>query len=299
MKAFVFPGQGAQFVGMGNDLYDNNPLAKELFEKANDILGFRITDIMFSGTDEELKQTKVTQPAVFLHSVISALCMGEDVAPDMVAGHSLGEFSALVAAGALNFEDGLKLVYARAMAMQKACEAAPSTMAAIVGLDDATIENVCTEINTENNVVVPANYNCPGQLVISGNVEAVKAACEKLKAAGAKRALLLPVGGAFHSPLMQPAKDELQAAIEATTFNTPKCAVYQNVDAQAHTDAEEIKANLIAQLTASVRWTQEVQNMIAAGATDFTECGPGKVLQGMIGKIAKGNDAVTAHGIQA
>ena len=299
MKAFVFPGQGAQFVGMGKDLYDNNPLAKELFEKANDILGFRITDIMFSGTDEELKQTKVTQPAVFLHSVISALCMGEDVAPDMVAGHSLGEFSALVAAGALNFEDGLKLVYARAMAMQKACEAAPSTMAAIVGLDDATIENVCTEINTENNVVVPANYNCPGQLVISGNVEAVKAACEKLKAAGAKRALLLPVGGAFHSPLMQPAKDELQAAIEATTFNTPKCAVYQNVDAQAHTDAEEIKANLIAQLTASVRWTQEVHNMIAAGATDFTECGPGKVLQGMIGKIAKGNDAVTAHGIQA
>lgn len=299
MKAFVFPGQGAQFVGMGKDLYDNNPLAKELFEKANDILGFRITDIMFSGTDEELKQTKVTQPAVFLHSVISALCMGEDVAPDMVAGHSLGEFSALVAAGALNFEDGLKLVYARAMAMQKACEVAPSTMAAIVGLDDATIENVCAEINTENNVVVPANYNCPGQLVISGNVEAVKAACEKLKAAGAKRALLLPVGGAFHSPLMQPAKDELQAAIEATTFNTPKCAVYQNVDAQAHTDAEEIKANLIAQLTASVRWTQEVQNMIAAGATDFTECGPGKVLQGMIGKIAKGNDAVTAHGIQA
>ena len=298
MKAFVFPGQGAQFVGMGKDLYDNNPLAKELFEKANDILGFRITDIMFSGTDEELKQTKVTQPAVFLHSVISALCMGEDFAPDMVAGHSLGEFSALVAAGALNFEDGLKLVYARAMAMQKACEAAPSTMAAIVGLDDATIENVCAEINTENNVVVPANYNCPGQLVISGNVEAVKAACEKLKAAGAKRALLLPVGGAFHSPLMQPAKDELQAAIEATTFNTPKCAVYQNVDAQAHTDAEEIKANLIAQLTASVRWTQEVQNMIAAGATDFTECGPGKVLQGMIGKIAKGNDAVTAHGIQ-
>lgn len=299
MKAFVFPGQGAQFVGMGKDLYDNNPLAKELFEKANDILGFRITDIMFSGTDEELKQTKVTQPAVFLHSVISALCMGEDFAPDMVAGHSLGEFSALVAAGALNFEDGLKLVYARAMAMQKACETAPSTMAAIVGLDDATIENVCAEINTENNVVVPANYNCPGQLVISGNVEAVKAACEKLKAAGAKRALLLPVGGAFHSPLMQPAKDELQAAIEATTFNTPKCAVYQNVDAQAHTDAEEIKANLIAQLTASVRWTQEVQNMIAAGATDFTECGPGKVLQGMIGKIAKGNDAVTAHGIQA
>ena len=299
MKAFVFPGQGAQFVGMGKDLYDNNPLAKELFEKANDILGFRITDIMFSGTDEELKQTKVTQPAVFLHSVISALCMGSDFAPEMVAGHSLGEFSALVAAGALDFEDGLKLVYARAMAMQKACEATPSTMAAIVGLDDATIEKVCAEINAENNVVVPANYNCPGQLVISGNVEAVKAACEKLKEAGAKRALLLPVGGAFHSPLMQPAKDELQAAIEATDFHAPKCPVYQNVDAQAHTDAGEIKANLIAQLTASVRWTQEVQNMIAAGATDFTECGPGKVLQGMIGKIAKGNDAVKAHGIQA
>ena len=299
MRAFVFPGQGAQFVGMGKDLYENNALAKELFEKANDILGFRITDIMFSGTDEELKQTKVTQPAVFLHSVISALCMGENFAPEMVAGHSLGEFSALVASGALNFEDGLKLVYARAMAMQKVCEAAPSTMAAIVGLDDPTIENICAEISTADNVVVPANYNCPGQLVISGNVEAVKTACEKLKEAGAKRALLLPVGGAFHSPLMQPAKDELQAAIEATTFNTPKCAVYQNVDAKAHTDAEEIKANLIAQLTASVRWTQEVQNMIADGATDFTECGPGKVLQGMIGKIAKGNDAVTAHGIQA
>ena len=299
MKAFVFPGQGAQFVGMGKDLYANNPLAKELFEKANDILGYRITDIMFSGTDEELKQTKVTQPAVFLHSVISALCMGDAFAPDMVAGHSLGEFSALVAAGALDFEDGLKLVYARAMAMQKACEAAPSTMAAIVGLDDATIEKVCAETSEEGNIVVPANYNCPGQLVISGNVEAVKAACEKLKAAGAKRALVLPVGGAFHSPLMQPAKEELQAAIEATSFNTPKCPVYQNVDAQAHTDAGEIKANLIAQLTASVRWTQEVQNMIAAGATDFTECGPGKALQGMIGKIAKGNDAVTAHGIQA
>ena len=299
MKAYVFPGQGAQFVGMGKDLYENNSLAKEMFEKANEILGFRITDLMFAGTDEDLRQTKVTQPAIFLHSVILAKTLGDQFKPNMTAGHSLGEFSALVAAGALNFEDGLKLVYARAMAMQKACEAAPSTMAAIVGLDDATIENVCAEINTENNVVVPANYNCPGQLVISGNVEAVKAACEKLKEAGAKRALLLPVGGAFHSPLMQPAKDELQAAIEATTFNTPKCAVYQNVDAQAHTDAEEIKANLIAQLTASVRWTQEVQNMIAAGATDFTECGPGKVLQGMIGKIAKGNDAVTAHGIQA
>ncbi len=299
MKAFVFPGQGAQFVGMGKDLYDNNPLAKDLFEKANEILGFRITDIMFNGTDEDLKQTKVTQPAVFLHSVISALCMGDDFAPEMVAGHSLGEFSALVAAGALNFDDGLKLVYARAMAMQKACEAAPSTMAAIVGLDDDVIEKVCAEINAPGNVVVPANYNCPGQLVISGNVEAVKAACEKLKEAGAKRALVLAVGGAFHSPLMQPAKDELQAAIEATTFNTPKCAVYQNVDAQAHTCPDEIKANLIAQLTASVRWKQEVQNMIDAGATDFTECGPGKALQGMIAKIAKGNDAVVAHGIQA
>ncbi len=284
---------------MGKDLYDNNPAAKELFEKANDILGFRITDIMFNGTDEELKQTKVTQPAVFLHSVISAVCLGDGFAPDMVAGHSLGEFSALVAAGALDFEDGLKLVYARAMAMQKACEAAPSTMAAIVGLDDATIERVCAETTTPGNVVVPANYNCPGQLVISGNVDAVKAACEKLKEAGAKRALVLPVGGAFHSPLMQPAKEELQAAIEATVFNTPKCPVYQNVDAQAHTAPEEIKANLIAQLTASVRWTQEVQNMIAAGATDFTECGPGKALQGMIGKIAKGNSTVAAHGITA
>lgn len=297
MKAFVFPGQGAQFVGMGKDLYDNNALAKELFEKANDILGFRITDIMFTGTDEELKQTKVTQPAVFLHSVISALCMGDAFQPEMVAGHSLGELSALVAAGALNFEDGLKLVYARAMAMQKACEAAPSTMAAIVGLDDETIENICAEVSSENNVVVPANYNCPGQLVISGNIDAVNTACEKLKAAGARRALVLPVGGAFHSPLMQPAKEELQAAIERTDFHTPQCPVYQNVDAQAHTDKEEIKANLIAQLTASVRWTQEVKQMIEDGATDFTECGPGKVLQGMIAKIAKGNDAVTAHGI--
>ena len=297
MKAFVFPGQGAQFVGMGKDLYENSALAKELFEKANEILGYRITDIMFNGTDEDLRQTKVTQPAVFLHSVISAFCMGEDFKPEMTAGHSLGEFSALVAAGTLSFEDGLKLVYARAMAMQKACEAQPSTMAAIVGLDDATIENVCAEVSTEGNGVVPANYNCPGHLVISGNVEAVNAACEKLKAAGAKRALVLAVGGAFHSPLMQPAKDELQAAIEATTFSAPKCPVYQNVDAKAHTCPDEIKANLIAQLTASVRWTQEVQNMIAAGATDFTECGPGKALQGMIGKIAKGNDAVSVHGI--
>ena len=297
MKAFVFPGQGAQFVGMGKDLYENSALAKDLFEKANDILGYRITDIMFAGTDEDLRQTKVTQPAVFLHSVISALCMGDAFQPDMVAGHSLGEFSALVAAGALNFEDGLKLVYARAMAMQKACEAQPSTMAAIVGLDDAIIEQTCAEVSTEGNVVIPANYNCPGQLVISGNIEAVNAACEKLKAAGAKRALVLAVGGAFHSPLMQPAKDELQAAIEATDFHTPKCPVYQNVDAQAHTNPDEIKANLIAQLTASVRWKQEVQNMIAAGATDFTECGPGKALQGMIAKIAKGNEAVSVHGI--
>lgn len=257
MKAFVFPGQGAQFVGMGKDLYDNNPLAKELFEKANDILGYRITDIMFEGTDEELKQTKVTQPAVFLHSVISALCLGDDFNPAMVAGHSLGEFSALVAVGALSFEDGLKLVYARAMAMQKACDVAPSTMAAIVGLPDEKIEEICAEVNRDGHVVVPANYNCPGQLVISGNIEAINEACEKLKAAGAKRALQLKVGGAFHSPLMQPAKDELQAAIEKTTFAAPKCPVYQNVDGNAHTEPEDIKANLIAQLTSSVRWTEK------------------------------------------
>lgn len=299
MKAFVFPGQGAQFVGMGKDLYDNNETAKELFEKANEILGYRITDIMFEGTDEDLKQTKVTQPAVFLHSVITAICLGDAFDPKMVAGHSLGEFSALVAAGALSFEDGLKLVYARAMAMQKACEAAPSTMAAIIGLDDEVVEKICAEVSAQGNgVVVPANYNCPGQLVISGNIEAVNAACEKLTEAGARRALVLPVGGAFHSPLMQPAKDELQAAIEQTEFQTPKCPVYQNVDAKAHTDAAEIKQNLIAQLTASVRWTQEVQNMIAAGATDFMECGPGRALQGMIGKIAKGNSDVTIKGIE-
>ena len=296
MKAYVFPGQGAQFTGMGKDLYDNNETAKELFEKANEILGFRITDIMFEGTADELKQTKVTQPAVFLHSVIRAICLGDEFEPAMVAGHSLGEFSALVAAGALSFEDGLKLVYARALAMQKACEAAPSTMAAVIGLDDKTIEDICAETTAEGNgVVVAANYNCTGQLVISGNIEAVNAACEKLKAAGAKRALVLPVGGAFHSPLMQPAQEELQKAIESTEFHTPHCPIYQNVDAQAHTDAAEIKANLIAQLTASVRWTYEVQNMIAAGATEFIECGPGKALQGMIAKIDR---SVTISGIQ-
>ena len=295
MKAFVFPGQGAQFVGMGKDLYDNNELAKELFEKANDILGYRITDIMFSGTDDQLKQTKVTQPAVFLHSVISALCMGDAFQPAMTAGHSLGEFSALVAAGALSFEDGLKLVYARAMAMQKACEAAPSTMAAIIALPFETIEQICEEVSKEGKgVVVPANYNCPGQLVISGNIDAINEACEKLKAAGAKRALPLKVGGAFHSPLMQPAKDELQAAIEATEIKEPKCPVYQNVDGKPHTDPVEIKQNLIAQLTSSVRWAQSVENMIADGADDFTECGPGKDLQGMIVKI---NREVSAHGI--
>jgi len=295
MKAFVFPGQGAQFVGMGKDLYDSNPLAKELFEKANDILGYRITDIMFSGTDEELKQTKVTQPAVFLHSVIKAKTLGGDFKPAMTAGHSLGEFSALVAAGALSFDDGLRLVYARAMAMQKACDMAPSTMAAIVGLADDVIEKVCAEVSKDGRVVVPANYNCPGQLVISGGIEAVNEACEKLKAAGAKRALPLKVGGAFHSPLMQPAKDELQAAIEKTEFSQPECPVYQNVDGKPHTSPAEIKANLIAQLTSSVRWTDCVRNMIADGADDFTECGPGKALQGMIGRIDK---TVAVKGIQ-
>ena len=295
MKAFVFPGQGAQFVGMGKDLYENNALAKELFDKANEVLGFKITDIMFDGTDEELKQTKVTQPAIFLHSVISALCMGDAFQPDMVAGHSLGEFSALTAAGALSFEDGLKLVHARALAMQKACEIAPGTMAAVIGLADDVIENICKEVSTEGNVVIPANYNCPGQLVISGNEDAINTACEKLTEAGARRALPLPVSGAFHSPLMQPAKDELQAAIEQTEIKAPKCPVYQNVDAKPHTDPAEIKANLIAQLTSSVRWTASVQNMIADGADDFTECGPGKALQGMIGRIDK---TVSAHGIE-
>ena len=285
-KAYVFPGQGAQFVGMGKDLYEGNQRAKLFFDKADEVLGYRITDIMFNGTDEDLRQTKVTQPAVFLHSVITAFCM-DDFKPDMVAGHSLGEFSALVAAGALTFEDGLKLVYARAMAMQKACEAAPSTMAAIIALPDETIEQVCSEISKEGNVVVPANYNSPGQVVISGNVEAIQEACARLKEAGAKRALPLSVGGAFHSPLMEMARVELAKAIEAAPVNEPICPVYQNVDAKPHTDPKEIKENLLKQLTAPVRWTQSVKNMIADGMTEFVECGPGQVLTGLIGRIQK------------
>lgn len=291
MKAYVFPGQGAQFTGMGKDLYESAAEAKELFEKANEILGFRITDIMFEGTADQLKETRVTQPAVFLHSVIKAKTLGDSFQPEMVAGHSLGEFSALVAAGALTFEDGLKLVSQRALAMQKACEITPSTMAAVLGLEDKIVEDVCKSID---GVVVAANYNCPGQLVISGETTAVEAACEALKAAGAKRALILPVGGAFHSPMMEPAREELAAAIEATTFANPVCPVYQNVPATAVTDAEEIKKNLIIQLTAPVKWTQSVQNMIADGATLFTEVGPGNVLQGLVKKINK--EAVTAQG---
>ena len=293
MKAFVFPGQGAQFVGMGKDLYENNPVAKEMFDKANEILGFNITDLMFNGTDEDLRQTKVTQPAIFLHSVILAKTMGDDFNPDMVAGHSLGEFSALVAAGALSFEDGLRLVSAGAQAMQKACEKTPSTMAAVLALPDAKVEELCASV-TEG-VVVPANYNCPGQIVISGSIEGVDAACAKMLEAGAKRALKLKVGGAFHSPLMEPARAELADAIAHTDFHAPKCPVYQNVNAEPQTDPETIKKNLIAQLTAPVRWTQTIQNMIAAGADTFVEVGPGAVLQGLVKKISS---EVATSGIQ-
>ena len=292
MKAFVFPGQGAQFVGMDKDLYDNNPVAREMFEKANEILGFRITDLMFEGTDEDLRQTKVTQPAIFLHSVILAKTLGEEFKPEMTAGHSLGEFSALVAAGALSFEDGLRLVSARAQAMQKACELKPSTMAAVLALPDEKVEEICAGID---GIVVCANYNCPGQLVISGEEPAIDAACEQLLAAGAKRALKLKVGGAFHSPCMEPARAELAEAIEKTVFSVPVCPVYQNVDARPHTDPAEIKANLVAQLTAPVRWTQSVQNMVADGATEFVELGPGKVLQGLVAKISR---EVTISGMQ-
>ncbi len=286
MKAYVFPGQGAQFVGMGKNLYDNNQEAHALFERANEILGFRITDLMFAGTDEDLRQTKVTQPAIFLHSVLLARSLGAEFKPGMVAGHSLGEFSALVAAGALDFDDGLRLVAARANAMQKACELTESTMAAVIALPDEKVEEICAGID---GVVVCANYNCPGQLVISGETPAVDAACEALKAAGAKRALKLKVGGAFHSPCMEPARAELARAIEATEVHEPVCPVFQNVDALPHTAPAEIKANLVAQLTAPVRWTQTVRNMIAAGATEFVELGPGKVLQGLVAKIAPGS----------
>ena len=283
-KAYIFPGQGAQFVGMGKEFYDTLPLAKELFEKANEILGFRITDLMFAGTDEDLRQTKVTQPAIFLHSVILAKTLGEEFKPDMTAGHSLGEFSALVAAGALSFEDGLKLVYARAVSMQQACEANPSTMAAILGLPDEKVEEICASID---DVVVAANYNCPGQIVISGSNNGIEKACELMKEAGAKRALPLKVGGAFHSPLMEPARVELMEAIETTTISVPVCPVYQNVSTVGETDPATIKKNLIAQLTSPVKWTQSVQQMIADGATEFVELGPGSVLQGLVSKINK------------
>ena len=282
MKAFVFPGQGAQFVGMGKDLYETNETAREMFEKANDILGFRITDLMFEGTDEDLRQTKVTQPAIFLHSVILAKTLGTEFKPDMTAGHSLGEFSALVAAGALDFEDGLRLVSARAQAMQEACEIKPSTMAAVLGMADEDVEKICSEVE---GVVVCANFNCPGQIVISGEIEAVKSAGEKLTAAGARRVVPLKVGGAFHSPCMEPARAKLAEAIANTKFSVPVCPVYQNVDALPHTDPAEIKANLIAQLTAPVRWTQSVRNMVKDGANEFIELGPGKVLQGLVKKI--------------
>ncbi len=291
MKAYGFPGQGAQFVGMGKDLYDNSPVAKEMFEQANQILGFRITDLMFAGTEEDLRQTKVTQPAVFLHSVILAKVLGNEFKPDMVAGHSLGEFSALTAVGALSFADGLTLVYKRAMAMQKACEAEPSTMAAILGLDDKVVEDVCSKIDE---VVVAANYNCPGQLVISGSMKGIEIACEKLKEAGAKRALPLKVGGAFHSPLMEPARVELAEAINNTVFNKPIAPVYQNVDAKPYSDPATIKNNLIAQLTSPVRWTQISENMLADGMTEFIEVGPGTVLQGLVKKVGKDVDAKSA-----